>query len=374
MHKIIVDTNIVWNFKDNNLENLFLPKISDILEFITKNCPGRAKLVFPRIVIQEWLEKRLRRINEIVSNITLDTEKLSTFFDITFNDADYRTFNYREYYEKKIKDILETNNLEILETPLLDQKKIIEKAIFIQPPFEIGRKERGKKATDCGFKDNILWETILNDMKNNPQDKYCLLSEDEIFTNESLKEELKKLKLHELTVCVDGEGVQEYLDEELGLNLDVEAINTSIKKITEKNIGDVMVELHRRNYILGGILRNKKRVASFNIKNIFFNKIKGSEDVFEAYLTLKLNAHTIQEKKGYHETDNLLGISPLDSLTHTFSLTPRFTANGVTKDTEEVSVSVRVYYDRSKDYLAIGEIDPEYPLAEESESQLFYTR
>ena len=106
-----------------------------------------------------------------------------------------KDFDYSKYYKEIFRDFILSQNSIVEIMPIsckLDS--IIERAINKRQPFE-GKE----KQSDKGFKDAVIWESLLQYKRNNPGNKLVYYSCDKRFSDE-LKIEYKKIFNEEIEI------------------------------------------------------------------------------------------------------------------------------------------------------------------------------
>jgi hypothetical protein len=176
---IILDTNKIrknleWekDFTDFEPKGDFL-KVIDFIQ--SGNFSETIFIGIPQIVIDELINARTVNFNKAIVSIKQNTKKLEMFPETNFENIIYpnKEFQYQKYMQKLVDDYIEKNNF-IVKINLEKEKyhnvfeKLMDKAIKKYQPFE----KKGR-----GFKDAIIWETILNYGKLNDYSYYFLLTE-----------------------------------------------------------------------------------------------------------------------------------------------------------------------------------------------------
>lgn len=181
---IIPDTNM-FTPGDNtryDLTKLHFEKYEDVLNLLELNfLEKNVEIYFPEIVLLELLskqerqmKKRLTKLNELFSDFNNFEDVSMKIFDKTFIDSYCKSLKEKYYSELKIIPI--PNN----KTKLFND--ILKMAINKYPPFS--------EKSDPGFKDAILYLSILEFSEENCFDKYILFTRDGVFKRK--KETFKK--------------------------------------------------------------------------------------------------------------------------------------------------------------------------------------
>ncbi|MRE73091.1 PIN domain-containing protein [Mammaliicoccus sciuri] len=184
MQYIILDTNILHNrdFKDYynfELKNSYTDLQGRIER---KDLANSFKILIPDLVFKELHKQKLQKYEADFIQLNLLIEKFNKFLDVKFELPPQ--FEYEEFLEQKISEFKVRNSIETIKTINNNETfaKIIDKAVNKKPPFE-GKESK----SDKGFKDALIWESILNFAQNNPG-KYYFCSKDKGFKNTLIEE------------------------------------------------------------------------------------------------------------------------------------------------------------------------------------------
>lgn len=165
----------------------------EIESFINKK--GIFKFIefaIPKMVFEELLKQKIRsyssdvkvfsKIFELLTDLPYPNKAENRMFDITFN--------YKAHIEGEARQYLSKKNVKLIEIPEDETQKeifqsIIRKAVNTTNPF----KRHGKRS-DVGFKDTLIWESILNYRPITNFEKIIFFTNDECF-NEDCEKEFK---------------------------------------------------------------------------------------------------------------------------------------------------------------------------------------
>lgn len=155
---LILDTNFLLSYNKELKE--IKDKIKDLVD-----------IYIPRIVIEEIQGQKSRNLEESHSKIEDLLKQNSKYFTYV---KDFKLEEVKLKRESGIKKSLSAycdNNIIEYQENLF--KKIVQRAVYKIPPFinELG-------SSDKGFKDTILWCSILNFDKIKDYDKFILISDD----------------------------------------------------------------------------------------------------------------------------------------------------------------------------------------------------
>ena len=168
----------------------FTEGYNNLNKFIEENKLSEfIKIIIPRIVIEELLKQKIEQYEDDTKNILSIVKRLITLPEVAIGevrlpDSSYDCSSKLNFF---LEEFIRANKLNIVDLP--DDKlkeiflKIKQRSIDKKPPF---------KNSDTGFKDVIIWETILNYLNIKDFHKTILISKDGGF-NEKCKIEFEKL-------------------------------------------------------------------------------------------------------------------------------------------------------------------------------------
>ncbi|WP_264737755.1 PIN domain-containing protein [Cytobacillus firmus] len=228
---IVIDTNIFFttgqkscNFSEFKLNKLF----DNVIEAIEKyDLTENVTVMIPKTVWNELYKQRL----ELYDNKIRDIEKLHKNFifpnvTVEIDEIDYPQHlrNSLDIYRQKLSNY--TVEVRELELPTESRFGLIIKRVFEKrAPFE----GRGK-SSDKGFKDALIWESILEFKSINPEVNILLYSRDGLF-NQELSTEFEE-QYSDSIVLLD--------TEELVINT-LEQISAGLKKDIVKKSEDISI-------------------------------------------------------------------------------------------------------------------------------------
>jgi hypothetical protein len=213
---IIFDTNILnvqhtkkgdfTRFYFNTTFSTIMDKIEqiDMYEYI--------KIGIPSVV---WSECKKQKIEDYYAKRLEVEDKITKFhfpnLSITYSE-DFKNLDYEKYIEDCIleyKEDIKKRMVPIVELDIPSVNKfhsIVNRAFKKIPPFE-GKETK----SDKGFKDALLWESIVEYKENNPEVGIILYSDDKIF-NDVLRDEYRD-KFKEDVLIFDKQKEHALLDE-----------------------------------------------------------------------------------------------------------------------------------------------------------------
>ncbi len=193
---IIFDTNKLRATKDRvvsygnfNFSSDFFMLKSKILE---KGLKDYIVIAIPEIALKELIQQKVESFNEdklsikqILSRLSQIPDLVLPSFDFTISEAEIKS-----RLEGDLSKTLEKIDCTVIKLPddklHIIMKRITKRAIERIQPFY---KNKGSK--DTGFKDNLIWETILNFKEISNYDKIYFLTEDYDFYGKECKTEFE---------------------------------------------------------------------------------------------------------------------------------------------------------------------------------------
>lgn len=186
MISVVLDTNLLKSGSTDFTVVHFVNKLNDIIGEIESNdLYDKVQILIPQIVIDELYEHQKKAYSDKYSSIR--SCKFHTF-DIIPHP------NYEQWlHDKFIETIdeLAVRDAKCIVIPYPDDNtlhKIIKRAVAKKAPFEGKDKE-----SDKGFKDVILWESILKYKHTHITDTIILCSKDARICDSSLSKEYKEV-------------------------------------------------------------------------------------------------------------------------------------------------------------------------------------
>ena len=201
---IALDTNILFlpdasRFDELKMSNSF----QKIIEFTCDvSCRDSVTVLLPEIAIKELLKQRCDNYLSSRDRLLDEASKFGELLTISFSH-EFRC--YKEFFQKQIEDYL--HSLEHVEQlPICDSKffeEIVERALNKEPPFE---GVKGK--ADKGFKDTVIYYSLLSYAKTNPGE-YIIVTKDNRLKETSLKSYFRRITGKELKVFEELEHIRD---------------------------------------------------------------------------------------------------------------------------------------------------------------------
>ena len=250
----VTDTNIIRKSDDELSKGMILDTTDIFIEYIEvlkKRDPNHTLVYFmPELVLKElfaqksaFFKKQLADLNKIYGKIKYGL------------NGTLPKDNFEDVIKEEKKKYLPNFEIITLESSKELMDELVEDAINKTPPFD---KSIDGEKTDSGFKDAIIWKTILNSKEIDNYDLFYFFSSDKTFQEgkEFLLQQFSDyhLKTELKIIFIKPEGNQRQ-----------KALQTII---TDNNLEETeIVKLYNRKYILSQI----KSLNKYDLKeNIYY--------------------------------------------------------------------------------------------------------
>lgn len=225
-YKIIFDTNILFCDEINELDKVVNSNIREVNEFIKSHKIKGVSLWIPQMVIDERVAQRLEQIKKEYNRFNLALRNLESI-DNTNKTKIFLENKFRKLLNDKFNETLDKYKIKIIPTVKIDQEILIKRSLEKKPPFANNPNKKG----DNGFKDTLIWLSILKDVQDDPGSNYILLTDNSNDFNEDVcKEEFGEYSKRDFQIFSDLNGLKEFFDKELNLRLELKKLNRDIKQ------------------------------------------------------------------------------------------------------------------------------------------------
>lgn len=335
-YKIIFDTNVIRCTDD--LKRLINSNISDLYDFLCESkIMDDVIICVPEIVIDEIIKGKLEKVQEAEQKFIDLGSKLK------FLKCDYNVgFNLEEYEDtirKELFEIIANYHVEIIPNHSGDIKIIIDRALSKKFPFQ---------NSDRGFKDTIIWLSVLDDVGKNKDVNYIIITDNTSdFDPIDLKEEFSDCSTGELFVCKSPAEIKEQLDYAFDLKLKIKEIKDNISEIglDDSIIISIISYLNSLSYEYTDLSKNVRieKIGYIGHKIIDIDKIKKDE----YKITIELDVRcTLKESIGNEM--------------HLFTVTGINISN---RDIVDGKFNINISYNiKNNKLIGIESIYPEYPI------------
>ena len=284
-YSLIIDTNVFDLQKelDDFSEPYLFFKIEELVnKFEINDIISKINVCIPKVVLMEFAKQQDERYEDEMKKFLGKTYPLFT---------PQKRENYMSWLNKKfIKYLKENNNFGnsvfVLDYPSGKSfKNIINRAILKQEPFE---GKNGK--SDKGFKDALIWQTLLEYKTSNPTTKIILFSNDSKLTSEYCQKEYKHLFNDDLIIA---KNVKEpYLDEVIKKEFDLDKIELSLEnKLKNKLLEKIENNLEFTNLIgkfIYSKMGEKEEICEVLDPNFRISNMGGEEDLPAFYVWISV--------------------------------------------------------------------------------------
>lgn len=203
IYYLIFDTNALFQAYEKKADFTtfsFNATYENVIDMINKlDIYNQVTVAIPSVVWNEMEKQIIEKHDELLlSYRNIITKKLFPEYSIIENP----TINYPEYIKTKIVEYKEeiTKGLnKVIEIPVASNNRfesIINRAFSKLPPFE-GKEKR----SDKGFKDALLWESVLEFALKHPKSKIIYYSKDNAFGEFLQKEFTENVVDSALFIC-----------------------------------------------------------------------------------------------------------------------------------------------------------------------------
>lgn len=219
---IILDTNVLGSYKGNGLittnfkylsicKNIFTGLINFLKDSVlTQNI----SIAIPKIVIEELRLQQEGAFNSQIESLKENCVKFKELSNFQLEIPDH--YDYKTHLTEKTEAFIGKYAIEVINYPPNDVlPKLIKKVLNKEKPFY-----KKKKQKDSGFKDALIWESIIDYAKKRPDTNFIFFTKDTDFNDSILLEEFKKITEKELKIMNSLAEVKTLLDETYQLRLD----------------------------------------------------------------------------------------------------------------------------------------------------------
>jgi hypothetical protein len=252
---VIVDTNRLGSYSNSHLccKNYAYLEINKYLhENIVNNFNFKLaknmliEVAIPELALDELKQQQEKSFEEEYKRLQGIFKKFSKLPKTELKTSE---IDYTDFLNGKISAYIGKYGLKIItypKQPILP--KLINKAIKRKKPFYKKDNE-----VDSGFKDSILWESILEFASGNRYDKYFFLTNDSDFEDASLRKEFSLITGKEISIVKEVSELKAKLEEEIKgtevINRALESIQSRLMSILESIIEKNLLEISSGGYV-----------------------------------------------------------------------------------------------------------------------------
>lgn len=323
---IVFDTNILRNMEGNEVaySSFSFGKVYNIIEeFIQKNkLEDDVNLAVSNMVIEELKNQKTRAYKKdirLLKDIVKRLSGLPHIIDGTLIIPD-ENFDCALFVEQKAQEFIQNKKINTLQHKIEDAPSILNNMLSKIVGIDIPKSPFYKtdKFSDAGFKDNIIWETLMHFDKITEYDKIIFLTKDGDYKENCIIDFQDKWHKH-ITIQKDENAVMEILKEDYEMYIQereiyeyanseyfMDYLNDLLKVKTKITVDEVeyTIENYRVEDYCDNIVRLKpdendtQGIVIFSSVKIFFTKegkksektlnmltILSDEETKEIYLT-----------------------------------------------------------------------------------------
>ena len=226
---LVFDTNILYekgdngcNFSDFKFNKLFQNVVDQLEE---RDLTEYIHIAIPEVVWKEMYYQRISLFKVKSENLVKMLKNYKfPFFEYNFLDGEYDDYLKGQIDKYQMK--LDKFSTKILNFPLPSSNRfdsIIQRSFMKKPPFE-GKE----KKSDKGFKDALIWESILEYKASNRHVEICLYTRDGLF-NEQLSIEYENLFNEKIELLNNEENVVKFMA----------SIENNLNKFRQPNLNSI---------------------------------------------------------------------------------------------------------------------------------------
>ena len=314
---IFIDTNKLGDYQKGSLVSKNFNYLSigkdiflSLINFLQNNRTslGDIKLVIPKMATEELIEQQVRSFSSELNKLKTCFSKFETIEGFKLESSN---IDYKKHLKEKMSAFVSKYKIEILDYP--DDsvfRKLLEKVISRKKPFY--KKQNNK---DSGFKDAIIWESILNYAQNNKDDNdFLFFSADDDFNHQELLEEFHRIIKKPLKILDNLPNVKEYLDNRGNLQLNLKLINEEYNIEVSKQLNLILENSFyyiRIDEVDFKILNFCANHAPFDLEIIDKNKYRVSVALAVDHETPYTGYDVVDEHLRYYQTDCTVGSARL---------------------------------------------------------------
>ena len=237
---VILDTNLLYKNKKNEVKNYREFELSSnfdsIVNFLeTNDLSDKYKVWVPEIVFMELEKQRKEKYKVSIDNIKKEFEKIKNFKDVELKLPKIR-------YEKEIKqyiiNYIKNYKINVLKIARDGQvfSKILGRCVNKEKPFS--------GESDKGFKDVVLWESIIEYAENNANnEKFILITNNSKDFIKNLEQEFKDRTGKEIIIYYKIKDFQESIMEINEIESRIPLNNSIIE--SENESGELIDKINR---------------------------------------------------------------------------------------------------------------------------------
>ncbi len=235
--RIFLDTNKVYTDKEESLKEIFNSNISRLNKFIKDNNVGKNVAVcLPEVVVKERIQQKIENIKFTLDGANQRIKHLGVMGHKNRQIKPRK--DYKKVLAKNAQAFIKAESVEVVPTPKIESDALIERAIHKIKPF---------KSKDTGFKDSLIFLTLIDDALRVKADTYVLCTENVGDFSDEVKTEFKTKTGKDLIIASGVIELEEVLDNLYTLRLKRKERDELIKNLVFKKIGEIMLAINKHD-------------------------------------------------------------------------------------------------------------------------------
>jgi hypothetical protein len=156
----------------------------DFAKLLSYRDVTKADLFVTEVNRCEYLRFRKREIRQTRSRLQEANRDLDKYaqnyaeFDSVLKRLDIFFSEIEQYFGEKFKSL----GIHILPVPKLDVETLVRMGVDGTPPFDKPKEHPGEKSSEKGFRDSVIMFSILEEVRNRPEDHALVVTDDELLS------------------------------------------------------------------------------------------------------------------------------------------------------------------------------------------------
>ena len=154
-----------------NVDFAELQRFRESLEF---------ELIVAEVSWREYLRRREKEARDCVAKIKQCRADLAKHDQIygELEEAEKKALAHLESVSQHFLAKVQSLGITIAPTPAVDPQMLLEMSLSNEPPFEDSQSDSGEKTKEKGFRDALIMFTVLEDIKNRPEETALIVTND----------------------------------------------------------------------------------------------------------------------------------------------------------------------------------------------------
>ena len=317
-YHIILDTTNLFT-SEFNVKNFNQP-VLDFKNFVNKYGETKIIVYIPEIVRDERIYQNVMNFLKHRGRITDSFNKISDS-GVKIATSKLKKFNYEKKIRENVNKIIKNNGFGVIKYTKADGAQIIKRFFKKKKPFD------GNSNTEKGFKDTLIWLSVLDFAKTKKDDQVIFITNNSSDFTDELKVEFRNKVGRNIEFFLNFEKAKEYLDSKLNLQLELKDQYDKYLKIVSEKIGEILIAIHKNKYPL----YIQDRYFSFKKTNydaFTLSSINSLTNIVDKGTITTLTVH-LKLKGFYHKKDETESYSPIHRISTISSILEPFGTSGI---------------------------------------------